>query len=85
MTGFFGLPVFSSPFAECAVPTKRHKKRRNQSAAYHRRIQKKWIKRFGTTQEKCMFVIDPVAAGLSYYRGEIAVVHPEHIAILRGI
>lgn len=28
-------------------PVKRHKKRANQSDFYHKRIQKKWIKRFG--------------------------------------
>lgn len=30
------------------IPVKRHVKRRNQSNAYHLRIQKKWLRRFGT-------------------------------------
>lgn len=30
------------------IPIRRHAKRRNQSNAYHLRIQKKWLRRFGT-------------------------------------
>lgn len=49
-TPWTGLKVsVSHILAETYVPVKRHKRRRNdRRGASHRRIQKKWIKRFGT-------------------------------------
>lgn len=45
----FGMQVRVSQALEgMRMPVRRHKKRRNQSVAYHRRIQKKWTKRWGT-------------------------------------
>lgn len=44
-TLFMGMRVIESVFAR--APARRHKKRRGMSEAYHRRIQKKWNKRFG--------------------------------------
>ena len=42
---FTGMRVIESPLAR--MPAKVHKRRRWMSEAYHRRIQKKWNKRFG--------------------------------------
>lgn len=42
---FMGMRVIESPYAR--MPAKAHKRRRGMSEAYHRRIQKKWNKRFG--------------------------------------
>ena len=43
-----GVTVRASPFITTEAPMRQHKKRRNQSANYHARVQKKWTKRFGT-------------------------------------
>lgn len=42
---FMGMRVIESPHAR--MPAKVHKRRGGMSEAYHRRIQKKWNKRFG--------------------------------------
>jgi hypothetical protein len=42
---FMGMRVFESPLAR--MPARVHKRRRGMSEAYHRRVQKKWNKRFG--------------------------------------
>ena len=39
-------------------PIRKHKKRRNQSLAYHRRIQKKWTKRFGEHEVHPVFLVN---------------------------
>lgn len=51
---------------EMDVPVREHKKRRNQSAAYHARIQKKWNKRFGLKKSACALVLDGKIRGLSF-------------------
>jgi hypothetical protein len=49
LPGLFGIQVRVSKALEgLQWPARWHKKRRNQSEAYHRRVQKKWNKRFGT-------------------------------------
>lgn len=48
MTHFLhSLELCESPLAMTLEPNRRHKHRRNQTKAYHARIQKKWNKRFG--------------------------------------
>jgi hypothetical protein len=42
-------------------PARPHKRPRWMSAAYHRRVQKKWLKRWGYRQEPCAYKIDPRA------------------------
>ena len=42
-----GVKVITHPLATTEAPVRQHKKRRNQSANYHARVQKKWAKRFG--------------------------------------
>jgi len=50
----FGMRVFQSPLAK--APARKHKKRAWMSANYHKRIQKKWNKRFGFVQ--CAYVFN---------------------------
>lgn len=68
---FGGLRLVESPMAmqSVSVPKRAHKKRRNQTEAYHRRIQKKWIKRFGVTvkQIPCVFQVDGGRFGMGSY------------------
>ena len=44
------------------VPARKHTKRKG--TAYHRRIQKKWTKRFGTRVVEFAFVLNPSMLGL---------------------
>lgn len=74
------LQVRESPIALQAVPVKRHKKRRNQTEAYHRRVQKKWTKRHGTKQVPAAYMIDNSAIG-GY--GQTLVAHPSIVARLK--
>jgi hypothetical protein len=78
----FGMKVIESPFAYMQVPNRQHKKRRWMSDAYHRRIQKKWRKRFGTHQEPCAIFMSPRAVGLPWQ--DMVALPPGHLAILRG-
>ncbi|HEX7907316.1 MAG TPA: hypothetical protein VF534_04390 [Paraburkholderia sp.] len=55
-------------------PQRIHKRRRWMSDSYHRRIQKKWAKRFGYQPEYYAIAFDPRATGMP---GESTlVVHP---------
>ena len=74
------LQVRESPLALQTVPVKRHKKRRNQREAYHRRVQKKWTKRHGTKQLPDAYMIDNSVIG-GY--GQTLVVHPSIVARLK--
>lgn len=42
-----GVPVFESIYATTKVPQREHVQKVGQSDNYHKRIQKKWNKRFG--------------------------------------
>lgn len=64
----------SSPYATKSAPMREHKKRKNQTEAYHRRVQKKWAKRFGTKQVPAAYLIDNGVLG---GRGQSLVVHPD--------
>ncbi len=46
--GASGVRVYSSEFAVVSAPKRKHKKSASMSETYHRRVQKKWLKRFGT-------------------------------------
>jgi hypothetical protein len=57
--GLRGLPVYESPLLDeldLREPVRKHKKRSNQSEAYHRRVQKKWAKRWGMQDVGLMFM-----------------------------
>ncbi|TAM50205.1 MAG: hypothetical protein EPN57_20500 [Paraburkholderia sp.] len=45
-------------------PRRVHHRRRGMTAAYHHRIQKKWVKRFGFELEYTAYQIDPSAMGM---------------------
>lgn len=70
---FGAIHLRESPLATTeSKPTRLHKRRRGQSAAYHKRVQKKWDKRFGKVATPCAFVLD----GGRFGPGSILVVHP---------
>ena len=50
----FGVDIRISPLCMRteSVPARLHKRKRSQSASYHKRVQKKWLKRFGFTRGK---------------------------------
>ena len=81
---FAGGPVrvHESPYATSAEPERKHKKRHNQNEAYHRRVQKKWTKRWGTKQVPCAYLINNAALGGV---GRTMVAHPLHMAALRNL
>jgi hypothetical protein len=53
-----GIEVRESINACQTNPARTHKRRRNQTAGYHDRIQKKWNKRFGMVKKPAAFMID---------------------------
>ena len=50
-----GVKVVKSWAAVSRVSVRKHKHRRGQSLAYHRRVQKKWDKRFGFDMKPCIY------------------------------
>lgn len=75
------MRVIESPFCVRHSPARRHKKRRNQTAAYHSRIQKKWTKRYGTKAEPCAYIVD---AGFLSFVGKALYIHPSLMKSLRA-
>lgn len=59
------LPEFNQ------VPARKHNRRKHKNSAYHKRIQKKWIKRFGYEQERSYFLA-----------GGTVFAHPNTIAMI---
>ncbi len=57
MESHFGLKVIQTPLAleTTEEPVRVHIQSLGMSDSYHRRIQKKWIKRWGYVQKPCMF------------------------------
>lgn len=76
-----GIRIRSSLLAVNTEQAKRHRKRRSQSASYHRRVQKKWLKRFGTKQVPCAYVIDN---GFLGGVGQTLIAHPSIVERLRS-
>ena len=85
MNSLLDIPirVVDSGLCEQVVPIKKHRKRRNQSAAYHRRIQKKWTKRYGTRVENVAYFVSPSAVGLFGMEDFIAM-SPKSFGVLRN-
>lgn len=80
------LQVQRSPLSTTTAPIRQHKHRRNQTEAYHARIQKKWTKRFGTGQVPCAYVIDNNAFRINKFNyGKTLIVHPSHYERLAKI
>lgn len=67
-----GMQLFEAPRIPVIVPIRPHKKRRNQTEAYHRRIGKKWARRFGMRETAAVFRV-----------GDAIFAPPEVIAELR--
>ncbi len=77
---FGGIKIHESPLALTTQPTRVHKKRRNQSARYHARVQKKWTKRYGTCSIPGAYSMrDPFTGA------QIIVAHPAVMAKIRGM
>ena len=77
-----GMKVVESPLANMTVPNRKHKRRRWMSEKYHKRIQKKWTKRFGTHQEPCAILFNPSILGMPLQ--EMMALPPGYISILRN-
>lgn len=75
MANFCGLRVHESPYAVQTVPLREHKKRHNQSEMYHRRVQKKWTKRWGTKQVPCAYML----------MGKDLILNPAHVPLLKNV
>jgi hypothetical protein len=74
MSPLFGMRIVPNELCVSMRPVKVHKKRRNQRDAYHRRVQKKWVKRFGQESSPCAYKLAD---------GTI-VAHPSIVAKLRA-
>ena len=79
----FGISIIEHPLATMTFPNREHRRRRWMSDGYHRRIQKKWNKRFGTHQEPCAIFMSPGAVGLP--GRDSLIIHPERIAMIRNL
>lgn len=81
---FGGITIRSNPYLPStrSVPVKKHAKRKG-SAAYHRRVQKKWTKRYGMKQERVAYVVDMAALGLG--GGREVFINPSVLAMIRGL
>lgn len=84
MHTIFGMPIHISPFDLVRnVPVRKHRFRRNQSPAYHARIQKKWIKRYGTKPERYAVIANMGAIGIG--GGQRIFMDTQSISVLRGL
>lgn len=55
---FNGMRVSVSELALRTEPVRRHKwRKRTQSKAYHKRVQKKWEKRWGVVRAPCAYFL----------------------------
>jgi len=83
---FGGVSVFGTSLDLHTIePIRRHKRKRHQTAAYHKRIQKKWNKRYGTAKVPYIVFLDPKAAGLPSLGGPRLIAPPRLLGILRGL
>lgn len=77
MLNIFGFKVISSPLCErkVTVPNKVHNKKKG-SLSYHNRIQKKWIKHYGTKIE---------IHEQAYFFGDTIAIPPKNMAMIENI
>ncbi|MDM0041862.1 hypothetical protein QTI05_22670 [Variovorax sp. J22R193] len=80
MNHFSGIQIRESLLALTTTPARPHKKRRNQSAHYHARIQKKWTKRFGVRSIPGAYAMKDPWTG-----AQIIVAHPAVMAKIRSM
>lgn len=79
----FGMKVIESPLAYMSQPNRVHKRRRWMRDSYHRRVQKKWTKRYGTHQVPCAIFMSPRAVGLGW--PDMMMLPPWHIGLLKNV
>ena len=85
---FSGVEVQPSIHAYSTNPARPHKRRRNQTASYHARIQKKWNKRFGVVKKPAAFMIDTSLILLPFSVGRprmMLVAHPSIVDQIKRI
>jgi hypothetical protein len=71
----YGMRVYESPLAvKPAKQAKPYARRRAKSASHCRRMNKKWLKRYGSVSEPCMFMTN----------GSL-IVHPTLMGTIRSI
>lgn len=73
MNALYGMKVISSIHVGALEPKRKHAKKDDQSESYHRRVQKKWTKRFGQI----------LVPGM-YRMGDTIIAHPEIIKKLKA-
>lgn len=78
------IAMYENVLATTTEPRRVHRHRKNQSLAYHTRIQKKWRKRFGTVQKPAAFQIDTSALHPWARGGVVLVCHPVIAAQMRA-
>lgn len=77
----FGMPVVSSVLSTILVPKRQHQEKPWHSGrVYHRRVQKKWNKRYGMFASPAVYMIDARLIGLGGRQTMIA--HPDILAAL---
>lgn len=79
MVDIYGMEVRESRFAVTREPARKHEKKAGQSDNYHRRITKKWLKRFGQRAVPCMYRLGPQITGR-----EVLLIHPELMPKLKA-
>lgn len=82
----FGMRILTSEhipqFREEQV--RKHVKSGSQRQAYHDRINKKWLKRFGVEKVPCAYIFDAGAVGM--FGDKTLALHPAQLAkLLEGI
>jgi hypothetical protein len=80
-SSLFGLKVHVSRYAVTWAPNRVHKQRRNQTKAYHARVQKKWNKRFGKREVPCVYLI---GGGFGFGQDQSLVINPAYSVQLKG-
>ena len=75
LSSLAGIRIIEEPncLEKTDTPKRIHRKRNGMSEAYHRRIQKKWVKRYGWELEPAMYAMGH----------GVLVGHPELIGRLR--
>lgn len=75
-----GMEVRQSLHAVTSEQARKHEKKPWQSESYHKRIDKKWRKRFGIRYVPCMYKLGRAATG----GREVLMVHPDLMPKLRA-
>lgn len=79
-----GIRVIESVSAVTTAQTRRYPKRKAKTLAHGRRMNKKWLKRYGLTHTPAMFRIRQPSL-LSPLGEEVIVAHPAMMAQLREV